>query len=85
MQVYRVQGTFPNGPVPQPFTFDVIADDEVGARDRVYSNLGSRHRAPRRSIQIASIESIDPSSSATPEVLHALRGGLPTSAAVEEE
>lgn len=85
MQVFRVQGTFPNGPNRQPFTFDVVADDEVEARHRVYSNLGSRHRAPRRSIEIATVESIDPSSSSTPEVLHAFRDGADASTAAEEE
>ncbi len=82
MNVYRITGTFPNGPVRQLFSLDLVAADEAEARARVYSELGSRHRARRRHITIASIDSIAAQDSVAAEVISAFRDGVP---AVQEE
>jgi len=82
MNVYRITGTFPNGPVRQSFTLDLVAADEAEARSRIYSELGSRHRARRRHIEISSIDSIYAKDSMAAEVISAFRDGKPS---VQEE
>ena len=69
MQAYRVVGRFPNGRVIQPFTSDIVAEDEDDARHRVLSSMGSRHRVSRRFIEIESISEIDPTDSAAAAVI----------------
>ena len=73
MKAYRVVGKFPNGKIIQPFTQDVVANDEDEARHRVESSFGSRHRVTRRAMKITSIEQIDPSTSTEPRVISAFR------------
>ena len=68
MRAYRVEGTFPNGRQKQPFTLDVVAADEAGARERVLSLLGSRHRVRRGQVTIAGIGSIRPGQSGDPHI-----------------
>ena len=43
VKAFRAVGTFRSGVKNQPFTIDVVADDEDGAMEYVYSNFGSRH------------------------------------------
>jgi len=90
MKAYRVVGKFPNGKIIQSFTQDVVANDEDEARHRVESSFGSRHRVTRRSIKIASIEQIDPSTSNEARVISAFRerttpAPVATSPSTEEE
>ncbi len=69
MKAYRATGTFRNGRTDQDFTFDLVAADEDEALHRVFSNFGSRHGTPRRFVNIASLEEIDPSASSEPRVI----------------
>ena len=69
MKAYRAQGTFRAGKNDQPFTIDLVALDEEDARHRVFSNFGSRHRVPRRFVNIQSLEAIDPTESNSPIVI----------------
>ncbi len=56
MKVYRVTGTFEMGRErAQPFTKEVAAESEARAREVLLSELGSKHRTPRRRIAIASV------------------------------
>ncbi len=73
MKAYRAQGTFRAGKNDQPFTIDLVALDEEDARHRVLSNFGSRHRVPRRFVNIQSLEEIDPTDSNSPIVIAHLR------------
>ncbi len=73
MKAYRAQGTFRAGKNDQPFTIDLVALDEEDARHRVLSNFGSRHRVPRRFVNIQSLEEIDPTDSNSPAVIAHLR------------
>jgi len=73
MKAFRVQGIAPFGKMRQKFTFDVVAENEDDARGRVYSTIGSRHRAPRRKIELSSVAEIDPRTSKEPHVLNHFR------------
>ena len=68
MKAFRVQGTLRAGKDDQAFTIDVVAEDEDDARHRTLSNFGSRHRVPRRFINIETLEEIKPSESNAPTV-----------------
>jgi ribosomal protein L20A (L18A) len=89
MQAYRVKGDAPFGRNRQEFTIDVAAADESDAEHRIFSILGSRHRAKRMHINIESISEIDPRTSKEPVVLNAFRdqielAGGPISISEEE-
>lgn len=73
MKAYRVQGMAPFGSFNQKFTLDVVAENEDGAKAKIYSTLGSRHRAPRRKIHVDSVSEIDPRTSKEPYVLNHFR------------
>ncbi len=81
MKAFRATGTFRSGKHNQPYTLDVVADNEAEAKERVFSNFGSRHGTPRRFIIINSLESINPSKSTAPVVVAHFRD----SALSEEE
>ena len=69
MKAFRANGSFRAGKRNQQFTVDVVAENEDGALERIFSNFGSRHRAPRRFVNIESISEIDPSESTSPTVV----------------
>ena len=73
MKAFRAQGTFRAGKNDQPFTVDLVALDEGDAMHRLLSNFGSRHRVPRRFVDIQSLEAIDPSESTSPAVVSHFR------------
>lgn len=60
MKAFRVSGTFMMKPGWQPFSKDVLAESEARARERILSDLGSKHRASRRQIRIDKIVEIKP-------------------------
>ena len=74
MKAYRATGTFRSGKRDQPYTLDVVADNEEVARELVYSNFGSRHRVKRRFVNIEALSEIDPSDSQEPKVISHFRG-----------
>ena len=69
MKAFRTNGYFRAGKRNQKFTVDVVADSEDDARERIFSNFGSRHRVPRRFVNIESVSEIDPSESTSPTVV----------------
>lgn len=73
MKAFRVSGIAPFGKQRQGFSIDLPAEDDGDAKHRAYSILGSKHRASRRSIDIQSIQEIDPRTSQEPTVLHHFR------------
>ena len=90
MKAYRVKGTAPFGSQRQGFTFDIPAQDDKQASERVYSTLGSRHNINRRKINIDSVAEIDPRTSKDSQIIHHFRehianAGGPIQAVSEEE
>ena len=71
VKAFRAVGTFRSGVKNQPFTMDLVADDESGAMEYVYSNFGSRHGVKRRFVVVSSMNEIDPSESTDPRVISA--------------
>ena len=59
MKVYRIEGKFLMGKIWQPFSKEIIGNDENEARERLFSILGSRHRVKRRMIKIDSIREVN--------------------------
>ena len=59
MKAFEIKCEFPMGEVTTTFTKQVAADDEDGAREYIYSIVGSRHRVPRRSIVFKSLTEIE--------------------------
>ena len=74
MKAYRATGSFRSGKHPQPFSVDIVAESEEGAKERILSTLGSRHRVSRRFVQIDALGPIDPSESSSPVVMAHFRG-----------
>ena len=73
MQAYRVDGSLRQGKKNQEFCIDIVAENEDGAREKIYSNFGSRHGLKRRYVTINTIEQIDPSQSTAPVVVSHFR------------
>ncbi len=55
MTEYEVTGEFEPGGERRSFTTTVEAENEDVARERVYSNLGSKHRLKRNQIEIEAV------------------------------
>ena len=90
MKAYRITGIAPFGSMRQAFSIDLPASDAGDAEHRAYSIMGSRHKANRRSIDIASGEEIDPRTSTDPRITDHFRdeiaaAGVPISPPQEEE
>ena len=58
MKVYRIEGKFLMGKIWQPFSKEVIGNDENEAKERLFSLLGSRHRVKRRMIKVETIKEV---------------------------
>jgi len=59
MKVYRIEGKFLMGKIWQPFSKEIIGNDENEAKERLFSILGSRHRVKRRMIKINNISEVN--------------------------
>lgn len=57
-QAYRIEGDFQMGRRRQNFSLECAADGPELAKDRIYTQLGSRHGVSRREVQIASVTAI---------------------------
>lgn len=55
MKAFRISGKFRMGHIVTPFTLETLGKDEGGARDRIYSTIGSRHRVDRHHIWIEKV------------------------------
>lgn len=73
MQAFRVSGIAPFGKQRQKFSLDLAAASSADAEHRCYSIMGSRHKASRRSIEIISVEEIDPRTSTEARILDTFR------------
>lgn len=59
-KVWRAVGKYRKNKRTFTFTKELIALKESHARERIFSELGSRHRVKRRSIEISEIVEIKP-------------------------
>lgn len=75
MKAYRIRGRFRMGGSWQAYGKEVAAKDDAAAREKVVSTLGSQHRVPRRSVEIATVEEIPTKDVTDPAVRHALEAG----------
>ncbi len=57
-KTYKVSGTFQMGHDWAHFSSDVQSDTPAKARERVYSDYGSRHHVKRRLINIEKVEEV---------------------------
>ena len=55
-QSYRVEGTFRIDGEWRPYRKVISAPNEVQARERIFTLLGSQHRLKRRDIQVGKVE-----------------------------
>lgn len=58
MKAIRISGRFRMGRTWQPFSKEIAARDDAGAREKLLSVLGSQHGVPRKYITIAKVEEI---------------------------
>jgi large subunit ribosomal protein LX len=68
MKPYRVSGSFRMGDRMSPFTQETVADDADGARERVLSTLGSRHRVDRHHVELKDVVEMKPADVQDPSV-----------------
>src|SRR5437870_200835 len=54
MKAFRINGRFRMGRGWQPFSKELAAADEAGAREKLLSILGSQHGVPRKYVSIGS-------------------------------
>lgn len=61
MKAYVVSGTFKMGiNKRQKFEKEVASENENGAKEKVYSLIGSKHRVNRKEIKIENVKEINP-------------------------
>ena len=59
MKAFKITGTFKMGSVKnQPFTKEVLATNKNQAKEKIYSDLGSKHKIKRNFINIAKVQEI---------------------------
>lgn len=59
-KAFNVEGDFQMGRGRQRFVLQVVAADEAGAKEHIYTGLGSRHGVPRRLVRIESVRVLSP-------------------------
>ncbi len=60
MKVFRVTGEIRKPNLHTPFRKEIVAEKSEHAVERVYAELGSRHRAKRVHIKIVNVEEVPP-------------------------
>ncbi|MCQ5375720.1 MAG: 50S ribosomal protein L18Ae, partial [Methanomassiliicoccales archaeon] len=75
MRAFRVEGTYKINPKRrQKFSIEIAANDENDAIHRILSNLGSRHKVPRKQIQLNEIKEINNEEITNPVVRYLVGG-----------
>ncbi|MHA2223879.1 MAG: 50S ribosomal protein L18Ae [Candidatus Hodarchaeales archaeon] len=69
VKIFRISGSFKQRRQITPFSKELCALTEEQAKDKLYSEFGSRNRIKRRQVQIASINEISPDEITDPFVL----------------
>ena len=60
MKVFRVTGEINKPNLQTPFAKEVIADKPEHAIEKVYAEIGSKHRVKRHHIKIENAEEVSP-------------------------
>ena len=60
MKVFRVTGEIHKPNLETSFNQEIVADKPEHAKEKVYAELGSRHRVKRYHIKITNIEEVSP-------------------------
>jgi large subunit ribosomal protein LX len=60
LKVFRVTGEIKKPNLQTPFRKEIVADKAEHALERVYAELGSRHRVKRVHIKVESVEEVLP-------------------------
>ncbi len=60
MNVYRFKGQFRMGRIMMPITKEVLAANEDAAREKLYCDLGSKHKTSRQHILIDEVTLLAP-------------------------
>lgn len=60
MKVFRVTGEIHKPNLKTSFNQEIVADKPEHAKEKVYAELGSRHRVKRYHIKITNIEEVSP-------------------------
>jgi large subunit ribosomal protein LX len=68
-----VRGWFKQGLFRQDFTRDLVALSREQALERLYSEIGSRHKLKRNLIHITEVKEVKPEEVTDPRVLAMLR------------
>lgn len=66
MKVFRITGEIQKPNLQTPFRREVVALKPEHAVEKVYTEIGSRHRVKRFQIKIISIEEISPEEARNP-------------------
>jgi large subunit ribosomal protein LX len=66
LKVFRVTGEIHKPNLKTSFRQEILADKPEHAVEKVYAELGSRHRVKRFHIRIASVEEVPPEEIANP-------------------
>jgi len=59
IKVFRISGEFTQAQKKQPFTMEIRALNAGTAIQRVFSNLGSKHKLKQRGISIKEVKEIE--------------------------
>lgn len=73
MQIYRIKGWFKQGLFKQKFTRDILAATEAQAREKILSEVGSRHKLTRNAVHIDEVTEVKAEDVTDPRVLAALK------------
>jgi large subunit ribosomal protein LX len=63
VKIYRIHGRIDKARLFEPFTFkkEIAAAKEDHAVEKIYADMGSRHRAKRHEIKILKVEEVEES------------------------
>lgn len=69
MKIFRIMGWFKQGLYRQRFTRELLALSKEQALERIYSDVGSKHRVKRNLIHIEEAVEVKPEEVKNPQVL----------------
>ena len=66
MKVFRVTGEIYKPNLNTPFVRELLADKPEHAEEKVYAEIGSRHRVKRCHMKVTSVKEVSPEDIANP-------------------
>ena len=69
MKIFRVRGWFKQGPYRQRFTREMLVLSKEQALERIYSDIGSKHKVKRNLIHLEEVVEVKPEEVKDPKVL----------------